>query len=103
MKIGADNFRIVNQQKFRDVYSLRGFIGQGGYGKVYRVMHRKSKEVRAMKSTKSLNKLVLSKQKVKNGEEMLQEFNILRAMDHPNIVRLFELFEDKKHYYLVTE
>lgn len=34
---------------------------------------------------------------------MLQEFSILKNMDHPNIVRLFELFQDEKNYYLVTE
>ena len=34
---------------------------------------------------------------------MLKEFEILRKMDHPNIVRLFELYQDKKNYYLVTE
>lgn len=34
---------------------------------------------------------------------MLKEFDILRKMDHPNIVKLFELYQDKKNYYLVTE
>lgn len=29
--------------------------------------------------------------------------NILRNLDHPNIVKLYELFEDSKNYYLVTE
>ena len=33
---------------------------------------------------------------------MLKEFDILRKMDHPNIVKLFELYQDKKNYYLVT-
>jgi calcium-dependent protein kinase len=29
--------------------------------------------------------------------------NILKNLDHPNIVKLYELFEDEKNYYLVTE
>jgi len=28
---------------------------------------------------------------------------ILKNLDHPHIVNLFELFEDDKFYYLITE
>lgn len=28
---------------------------------------------------------------------------ILKNLDHPNIVNLYELFEDEKFYYLITE
>jgi len=40
-----------------------------------------------------------------NEEEISfkQEMNILRKLDHPNILKLFEVFEDSKKYYLVTE
>jgi calcium-dependent protein kinase len=31
------------------------------------------------------------------------EIDILKNLDHPNIVRLFEVFEDKTSIYLVTE
>lgn len=31
------------------------------------------------------------------------EIDILKNLDHPNIVRLFEVYEDEKHIYLVTE
>ena len=31
------------------------------------------------------------------------EIDILKNLDHPNIVRLFEVFEDKNFFYLVTE
>jgi calcium-dependent protein kinase len=27
----------------------------------------------------------------------------LKQLDHPNIVRLYEIFKDEKRYYLVTE
>ncbi len=29
--------------------------------------------------------------------------NILKNLDHPHIVKLYELYEDQKNYYLVTE
>lgn len=34
---------------------------------------------------------------------MRYEIDILKNLDHPNILRLYEVFEDKKFIYLVTE
>ena len=31
------------------------------------------------------------------------EIKILSLLDHPNIVRLFEVFEDDKNFYLIME
>jgi calcium-dependent protein kinase len=31
------------------------------------------------------------------------EIDVLKNLDHPNILRLYEVFEDKKCIYLVTE
>lgn len=31
------------------------------------------------------------------------EIDILKNLDHPNIVKLYEVFEDKHYIYLVTE
>lgn len=36
-------------------------------------------------------------------ERLLREINILKMLDHPNIVHLYEIYEDEKRYYLVTE
>ncbi len=35
--------------------------------------------------------------------ELFTEVNILKQLNHPNIVNIFELFQDKRHYYLITE
>jgi len=34
---------------------------------------------------------------------MLNEINTLRTLDHPNIVKIYEYFEDEKRFYIVTE
>ena len=31
------------------------------------------------------------------------EINILKKLDHPNIIKLYEIFEDKNRYYLIQE
>jgi len=32
-----------------------------------------------------------------------EEMQILRKLDHPNILKLFEVFEDNRKFFLVTE
>lgn len=36
-------------------------------------------------------------------EIMFSEANIHKELDHPNIAKLHELFEDTNYYYLITE
>ncbi len=33
----------------------------------------------------------------------LNELHILKQMDHPNVIKLMEVYEDAKRYYVVTE
>jgi hypothetical protein len=33
----------------------------------------------------------------------LRETEILREISHPNIIRIFDMFEDETSYYMVTE
>ena len=34
---------------------------------------------------------------------MLNEIGILKKLDHPNIVKIYEYFEDSKRFYIVQE
>lgn len=34
---------------------------------------------------------------------MLEEVQVVKSLDHPNIMKLYEFFGDKKYYYLVME
>jgi serine/threonine protein kinase len=34
---------------------------------------------------------------------MFAEVNVLKMTDHPNIIKLYELYQDDIHYYLITE
>ena len=72
-------------------------IGSGGQGEVFKAYHFKTKETRAMK--------VISKEKIGtiNWNLILNEIKILREIDHPNIVKIYEFFETVTHFYIVME
>ena len=36
-------------------------------------------------------------------QTMINEISILRKLDHPNIVKIYEYFEDPKRYYIITD
>jgi calcium-dependent protein kinase len=48
---------------------------------------------------------IMEKSKIDASDKirLRYEIDILRNLDHPNIVRLYETFEDKTHIYLVQE
>lgn len=49
-------------------------------------------------------KIIKKNALIKEEEEKLfSEMNILKNLDHPHIVRLYELYQDNNNYYLITE
>lgn len=83
--------------KLVDHYRVGKELGQGAYGEVRRVVHIETGEQRAVK--------VISKQNLNETEmnTLYNEINILRNLDHPNIVKIYEYFEDEKRFFIVTE
>src|SRR4051812_3278051 len=62
-------------------------IGSGSFASVWRAHHKENPhELRAIKSV-SKEKLLTNK---KHEENLAQEIDIMRRMQHPNIVRLYE-------------
>lgn len=63
------------------------------------------RETGTLRAVKIISKAALEKSAAGEDEKkrMLQETEILRQLDHPNIIKLYEFYQDKKHYYLVTE
>jgi len=57
-----------------------------------------------LKGTKNYRAIkVIPKGKVKNPERFTRETNIMMRLDHPNIIKLYETFEDTRNIYLVME
>ena len=76
-------------------YEVLKKIGEGASAKVYKVKEKSSGEIRAMKQ--------VEKSKLPDVRYFETEIKILSLLDHPNIVRLFEVFEDSKNFYLIME
>ena len=53
-----------------------------------------------MRAVKIINKKNLEEEE---KEKLLNEIQILKQMDHPNILKLYEFYQDDKRYFLVTE
>jgi len=78
-----------------EIYDLSINLGKGTFGTVERCTHRKTKTLFAMKT--------IAKKKVYNPARLAQEVEIMRVLEHPNIVKLHETFEDDKYIYIVME
>eukprot|EP00931_Biecheleriopsis_adriatica_P018158 TRINITY_DN12799_c0_g2_i1.p1 TRINITY_DN12799_c0_g2~~TRINITY_DN12799_c0_g2_i1.p1 ORF type:complete len:535 (+),score=142.81 TRINITY_DN12799_c0_g2_i1:78-1682(+) len=93
-----DRTRLVvqNPGNVRQIYNIEASkLGEGSYGSVSRATHQSTGVQRAIK--------ILSKGHAKNIARFKQEIAIMKAMDHPNIIKLFETFEDRRFMYLVME
>ncbi len=72
-------------------------LGKGGYGEVKKVVHRLTNDIRAMK--------IIKKDKCDKDylTTLTNEIKILKQLDHPNIVNLYEIYQDSTNIYLITE
>ena len=88
LKINKESFVTIIKGDITQFYQVIKKIGEGAYGKIYKVKNKQSGDIRAMKQ--------IMKSKIPNIEKFQNEIKILTMVDHPNIVRLFEVIEDDK-------
>ena len=79
-----------------DDYKVIKTIGEGTFGRVDLVENKITGMIRAMK--------ILNKTKFKNNEALiLNELNIMKKINHQNVVKIYEYYSDNSNYYLITE
>ena len=88
----------LNNNSVFDLYAIHYKLGAGSFGTVYKVSEKKTKIPRALKM---IRREVVQMQDGKY--EFLREIEILRQIDHPNIVKLLEFFIDDNFFYLILE
>jgi calcium-dependent protein kinase len=75
-------------------------LGKGSYGEVILATHRSTGARRAVKL---VGKAGLKRYVSNVTGFVRREVDILRRLDHPNIVRIYEAYEDENNIYLVLE
>jgi len=94
-----------NPCKFDDVYEVKGPLGKGSFGTVHLVMHWTQLDAKGARSVRVCK--VISKSKAKAAKtpesKVREELAVLKQLDHPNVLRIFEDFEDEDHFYIIME
>ena len=91
VKLARENLIKIQKVSVNNHYEIIGELGSGSYGAVKKVRHKELKEIRAMKVI------------LKKTENSKNEIDIMRKISHPNIVNIFDIYEDSKKYYIVME
>ena len=86
-----------NEVNPENIYIKKKLLGSGAFGEVWLVRHKNLERDFAMK--------IIKKRKNKSNEEkeILNEIEILKKLDHPYIIKIYEFFVDEKFYYLINE
>jgi calcium-dependent protein kinase len=86
----------ISKENIFDIYSFGDSAGAGFFSKVVQAFKKLDNKAYAIK--------IINKKKVSNKKyEFLNEIRILQKLDHPNIIKLYEVYENTENYYLVME
>ncbi|CAM9766112.1 unnamed protein product [Chrysoparadoxa australica] len=82
--------------KLLEAYNVETIeLGHGQYGRVHKCSSKKTGEELALKS--------ILKSRVGKMDTIKREIEILTLVDHPNVIKLVDVFEDEHYLHLVTE
>jgi len=96
LEVRQENLVIQERGNPKKHYIPVKLLGQGSFGSVYEAEHIIFKNKVAMKIINKSDNDV-------DEKEILNEIDILKKLSHPNIVKIFEFYITKAHYYIVTE
>lgn len=87
----------VRREPIEDFYELGKEIGRGGFSVVIECTEKKTGEKYAIKCIK---KTMVEGDDIKL---LRREIAIMKGVSHPNILKLYEVFEDEDEFFLVME
>jgi len=90
----VEAIKYASTMTIRDLYDIRGELGSGTFAVVKLGILKTTGNPYAIKI---IDKATLQE----NREALLTEISILKQVNHPNVIRLEEIFETRKKLYLV--
>ena len=81
--------------KLEDKYEIIKEIGSGGFSRCFQVKNKNTGLLFACKE--------LPKKNLSDYEGLMREVNLMIKLDHPNIIKLYEVYENEKNIYLIME
>ncbi|XP_018564587.1 serine/threonine-protein kinase tousled-like 2 isoform X2 [Anoplophora glabripennis] len=98
-----DQSRFNNHPVLNDRYLLLMLLGKGGFSEVHKAFDLKEQRYVACK-VHQLNKDWKEDKKANYIKHALREYNIHKALDHPRVVKLYDVFEiDANSFCTVLE
>lgn len=70
-------------------------LGRGHYGVVRECLHRRTRKAFACKS--------IDKSRIRRWDHLRNEVEIMFEVDHPSVVRMEDVYEDRDYVHIVTE
>ena len=92
----TSNF-LVKRGSYRDDYDVVRILSPHEHKRLLEIKHKRTQEHYVVKEVPR------SKVKGENKQQMLKEVEILSKLGHPNLVRLHEVYQDKKKFCIVME
>ena len=90
-KMNNENFTLTD-------YEIKGILGRGTFSKVKLGINKITKQKVAIKIIDK--QFILDKN---NYERIKREIYILKKSNHPNIIKVYDIKEDSKNYYIIME
>ena len=81
---------------FQSHYKIIEYLGEGSFGKVFKAREISTGKIIAVKKMSVNN----SEKKYSN---IIKEINLLKHLDHPNIVKYYDYFKEEDYIYLMME
>jgi len=101
----GSNLVVTKQRDFRDDYKVEKRIGEGSISNIYKIRAKSGSSDIQKGMLYALKEIDTSLVKPEFIEEMRNEIALMRNITHPNILKIYEVYENKKsgHMSIVME
>lgn len=94
IKINKANFIAYKTGSITKDYNFGKNLGSGSFGTVRQAVHKQTGQTRAVK---------ILKKNEQDEEKLFLEVDILAKLSHPNIMQIYEFYDDQTNFYIISE